>query len=221
MLNSAEVATHLSPPVSEDVADAASLLNTAKTQAAAVVASLESLGGIANATETAANARLTKLTAEVQAALVAAGRSASDLNQFDAYARTAQHYDSFLAALQGKQQEFQKALDGFNADLAERDALITAHRDAVTQVCGEVEARFDGRVVVAVDPEGRRGPLESWVLGLRNQGITRWWNSGGAQSATPTKLRAVDRSLHQAGPGGSADSGQGARDVRRCCDILL
>jgi ABC-type transport system involved in cytochrome bd biosynthesis fused ATPase/permease subunit len=33
--------------------------------------------------------------------------------------------------------------------------------------------------------------LESWVLGLRNQGVTRWWNSGGARSATPTKLRDV------------------------------
>lgn len=190
-LDSAEVAVHLSPPGWEEIADAVSLLNTAKSQAAAVVASLESLGGIANATKIAANTRLAKLTAEVQAALVAAGRSASDLNQFDAYARTAQHYDSFLAALQGKQQELEKARDGFNADLVERDALLTAHRNAITQVCGEVEARFAGRVLVAVDREGGRGPLESWVLGLRNQGITRWWNNGGAQSATPTKLRTV------------------------------
>lgn len=187
-LNSAEIMAHLSEQVPED---AASLLTTAKTQAAAVVESLETLGRIANATETATSARLVQLTAQVQAALVAAGRSASDLNQFDAYAKTAQHYDSFLAALNGKKQELEKALTGFNVDLAERDALITAHRDAIAQVCDEVAARFAGRVVVAVDPEGRRGPLESWVLGLRNQGITRWWNSGGAQSATPTKLRAV------------------------------
>ncbi|MBP8197021.1 MAG: AAA family ATPase [Chromatiaceae bacterium] len=200
VLNSAEVLAQLAPQAPEDAADAVSLVIMAKTQAAAVVASLESLGGIANATETAANARLTKLTAEVQAALVAAGRSASDLNQFDAYARTAQHYDSFLAALQGKQQELQRVLDGFNADLAERDALVIAHRDAITQVCGEVEARFAGRVVVAVDPEGRRGPLDSWVLGLRNQGITRWWNSGGAQSATPTKLRPVIGAFNKPDP---------------------
>jgi ABC-type lipoprotein export system ATPase subunit len=199
--NSAEVATHLLPPLEDS--DAASLLSTAKSQAAAVVASVETLGRIADATETAANARRAQLTDEVQAALVAAGRSASDLNQFDAYAKTAQHYDSFLAALQGKQQEIKKALDGFNADLAERGALITAHRAAVKQVCGEVEARFDGRVVVAVDPEGRREPLESWMLGVRNQGITRWWNSGGAQSATPTKLRAVVDTLASKGATGA------------------
>lgn len=190
-LNSADLATHLSSPGFEEIADAASLLDTAKNKAAAVVASLESLRGIANATETAANARLATLTADVQTALVAAGRSASDLNEFDAYAKSAQHYDSFLAALQGKQREFEKALDGFNAALAERDDLVTIHRDAIGQVRGEVEDRFEGRVVVTVDPEGRRGPLESWVLGLRNQGITRWWNSGGAQSATPTKIRDV------------------------------
>ncbi|MCF7983968.1 MAG: AAA family ATPase [Thiohalocapsa sp.] len=190
-LNSEELATYLSPPGSERFADAESLLIAAKSQATAVVESLESVVEIAEATATAANARLATLTAEVQTALVAAGRSASDLNQFDAYAKTAQHYDSFLAALQEKQQELQKALDGFNADLAKRDALLITHRDAVSQVCGEVEVRFRGRVSVSVDPEGRRGPLESWVLGLRNQGVTRWWNSGGAQSATPTKLRDV------------------------------
>ncbi|WP_020505009.1 TrlF family AAA-like ATPase [Lamprocystis purpurea] len=191
VFNSPELTACLSPPVPENTADAASLLNRAKTQAAAVLASLEAIGAIADATATAANNRLALLTAQVQAALVAAGRSANDLNQFDAYAKTAQHYDSFLAALQGKQEELKKALDGFDADLAERDALVTAHRAAITQVCGEVEARFAGRVLVAVDPEGRRGPLESWVLGLRNQGITRWWNSGGARSTTPTTLRAV------------------------------
>lgn len=203
VLNSEEVAKHLSPTGSEEGADAASLLNTAKSQAAAVVASLETLAGIANTTEAAANIRLIQLTAEVQVALVTAGRSASDLNQFDAYAKTAQHYDSFLAALQGKQQEGTKALDGFNADVAERDRLIEAHRAAVEQVCGEVEARFDGRVVVAVDSEGRREPLESWMLGLRNQGITRWWNSGGAQSVTPTKLRAVVDTLASKGATGA------------------
>jgi len=195
VLNSAEVmaqlSRRLSPQLSGNAADTASLLNAAKTQAATVVASLESLADIADATATAADTRLARLTAEVQAALVGAGRSASDMSQFDAYARTAQHYDSFLAAQQGKQQELNKAVDDFNADLGRRDALVTAHRDAIAQVCGEVEARFAGRVVVTVDPEGRRDPLDSWVLGLRNQGITRWWNSGGAQSATPTKLRDI------------------------------
>lgn len=190
-LDSAEIMAHLSPQLPEDAADATSLLTTAKTQAEAVVASLENLGRIASATETAANARQAQLTAQVQAALVAAGRSASDLSQFDGYAKTAQHYDSFLAALEGKRQELGRARDGFDADLAERDALITAHRDAIAQVCDEVGIRFAGRVVVAVDPEGRRGPLESWILGVRNPGITRWWNSGGAQLATPTKLRSV------------------------------
>ncbi|WP_295388381.1 AAA family ATPase [uncultured Thiodictyon sp.] len=200
MLNSPEIRALLSPPMPQDAADAASLLNMAKTRAGAVVAALATLGGIAAASETAANTRLAQLTAQVQAALVAAGRSASDLNQFDAYAKTAQHYDSFLAALQGKKQEFKEARDRFNADLTERDTLVTAHRAAITQVCGEVEARFAGRVLVAVDPEGRRGPLESWVLGLRNQGITRWWNSGGAQSATPTKLRTVIEAFTEPDP---------------------
>ncbi|EIC22773.1 TrlF family AAA-like ATPase [Thiorhodovibrio frisius] len=191
VFNSPEIRASLSPPEPADTADAASLLNKAKAQAEAVFTALKSIGEMANATEAAANTRLAQMTAQVQAALVATGRSASDLNQFEAYAKTAQHHDSFLAALQGKTLEFEKAFKGFQADLVERDALIKTHRTEVEQICREVETRFAGRVVVAVDPEGRRGPLESWMLGLRNPGISRWWNSGGSQSATPTKLRAV------------------------------
>jgi hypothetical protein len=46
-------------------------------------------------------------------------------------------------------------------------------------------------VLVVVEEEGRRGPLESWIQALRHPGMTRWWNSDGARSATPTRLRII------------------------------
>lgn len=194
-LNSDETGAQLCPCGPEEPSDAATLLVTASEQAAALVNSMEALTAIATRTESAAMARLGRLTAEIQANLVAAGRSANDLNRFEAYARAAQHYDSFSAALKGKMEERRKALEGFEADLAARDALVIAHRKAVTRICGDVQARFDGRVAVAVENEGRRAPLETWITGLRNQGVTRWWNSGGAQAATPSHLRDIVAAL--------------------------
>jgi hypothetical protein len=190
-LNAPEVASRLSASTGDGDVDAPLFLNQASQSVAEVVAALQGLETLAAAAETAGNARLAELTTGVQAALVAAGRSASDLNQFDAYARTAQYYESFLAAYQGKMEERRTATKRFNADLAERNALVETHRDAVIGVCAEVQSRFAGRVSVAVVAEGRRQPLESWILGLRNQGISRWWNGGGSQAATPTNLRGI------------------------------
>jgi type II secretory pathway pseudopilin PulG len=190
-LNSAEVAAPLAPARPTGSSDADTLLRTAQAQATAVVESLETLGGLASSAAMAGGARLARLTGEVQAALVAAGRSANDLNQFDAFARAAQHYDSFKAAVDDKRTELGQAIEAFRSELERRDRLVKTHRKAARRVCEEVEARFAGRVQVAVDEEGRRGPLQSWVVGLRNQGITRWWNSGGAPAATPTGLGKI------------------------------
>jgi len=75
--------------------------------------------------------------------------------------------------------------------LTQRDALVTAHREAIRGICDEVKVRFSSRVLVVVEEEGRRGPLESWIQALRHPGMTRWWNSDGARSATPTGLRII------------------------------
>lgn len=175
----------------ESAMSPAELLAAAVEQVAAVVGTLGALETLATSANQEAIGRLSRLTEEIQAALVAAGRSASDLNQFDAYARAAQHYDSFKAVLEEKQEDLAKARNSFDADSTRRDALVTEHREAIQGICNEVEARFGGRVLVAIDEEGRRGPIESWILGLKHQGMTRWWNGDGARSATATALREL------------------------------
>lgn len=54
--------------------------------------------------------------------------------------------------------------------------------------CGRV---FDGRVLVELKAEGRKGPLQDWLLSLRNKGVTQWWNNGGALAATGSAVREI------------------------------
>jgi hypothetical protein len=190
-INSESIAESFEGLDAESAMNASGLLATSLEQVEAVVGTLAALETLATSANQEAISHLSRLTEEIQAALVAAGRSASDLNEFDAYARAAQHSDSFKAVVEEKQEDLAKASSSFDADSTRRDAPVTEHREAIQGICNEVEARFGGPVLVAIDEEGRRGPLESWILGLKHQGMTRWWNRDGARSATATALREL------------------------------
>ncbi|WP_295458239.1 TrlF family AAA-like ATPase [uncultured Thiodictyon sp.] len=192
-LNSPELRSRLTDPFED--CGAAEFLQTAQTQAASIVQTLEALQGIARALETAGTDRSAQVTAKVQAALVAAGGSAADLNEFEAFAKNAQHYDSFKAALDNKMAERDSAFATFTSDLGERDRLVETHRMAITTLCDEIHARFPERVAVVVDIEGRDDSLESWVQGFRTKGVTQWWNSNGKRTTTPTQLRPIATAL--------------------------
>lgn len=172
-------------------ASAAEVLAAARTAMSVASQHLDELLQRAEAAATIANRELAARTGQVQAALVATGGSAADLNQFDAYARAAQHFDSFKAALDLKVAEVKHALLEFNRLVSTRDQVITEHRHGVREVCEAVAQRFGGTVLVQVHPEGRKAQVESWVLGRKAKGVTQWWNSGGAQTATATAVRDI------------------------------
>lgn len=194
----------------DDGATTETLLAQARASALATVEALGAVHRRAGSAAATARTEVARLTAEVQAALVAAGGSASDLNQFEAFARVARHHDSFQAAADQKVGERDRLHEAFNEQVALRDQLVERHRHAVQAVCAEVGARFDGRVVVQLQEEGRRRPLEDWLLGLRTKGVTQWWNSGGAQSATGTAVRDIATAV---GAGDSSES------VWRCASL--
>lgn len=154
--------------------------------------------------------RLRTRTEAVQAALVAAGGSAEELNSFGANARAAQHYDSFKAVRDDKVAQRDAAKAEFDRHLARRDALVSSHRDAMRAVCEEIARRFEDRVLVEVKEEGRKGALQDWVQGLRNAGLTRWWNNAGGAQATATALREIARAVEA---GDRADALQRSLDL--------
>jgi hypothetical protein len=170
---------------------AADLLAQARAAAVLAADALAALHRRAEGASSVAQAALAQLTAEVQAALVAAGGSATDLNAFEAFARAAQHFDSFKAALDQKAGERERALEAFTQRVAKRDQLVADHRSAVQDVCAAVGESFEGRVKVQLQVEGRRKALEDWLLGFKTPGVTLWWRNAGAEEGTATKVRAV------------------------------
>lgn len=174
-----------------DGLSAEDLLVRARGAALQAAEALAALHQRAESAASVARSALGQLTAQVQDALVAAGGSATDLNEFEAFAKAAQHFESFEAVLDQKLGELQRALQGFNERVARRDELVVEHRTAVQAVCAEVGARFHGRVVVQLQEQGRRKALEDWMLALRTKGVTQWWNSGGATSATGSSVREI------------------------------
>ncbi|MCB1742226.1 MAG: AAA family ATPase, partial [Gammaproteobacteria bacterium] len=186
------------------------LLEQARMSAKNAVAAMDSLHGCAEAASTTARNSLAGLTAEVQKALVEAGGSTTDLNQFETFAKAAQHYDSFKAALDQKISDRDLALDMFAQLLERRSQLVASHRQHVRRVCDAVGARFGGRVVVQIQEQGRKKVLEDWVLGLRTRGVTQWWNSGGAEAATGTAIHDIAT---------AAANGDGAKATDICAAI--
>jgi len=176
---------------------AVKLLEAARAHALAAQEALRDLRLLAKSADGLARARLKKVTQDVQAALVARGRSASDLNQFEAFAKTAQHYESFKAVNRAKNAELEVGLQRYEDRWRAREELVTIHRNDVLDVCKKVSERFEGRVVVDLENEGRRAPLEKWISGLRHAGVSRWWNSGGATTTTPTSLRPALAALSE------------------------
>ncbi|NOY26995.1 MAG: hypothetical protein GXP62_14085 [Oligoflexia bacterium] len=191
-IQAAEVAAALNvdPSVS-------AMITQARQHAANVATVLDQLKLRAAQLETDATSRHQRLVAQVQQALVTAGGSAEDLNAFEAFARAAQHYDSYKAALDGKVAERQQAQDEFRKRLEEREQLVALHREAITAVCTEVGEHYEQRVRVVVDPEGRRESLQRWVEGLRQRGISRWWNGGAKTSLRASALRPALKALDE------------------------
>jgi len=135
-----------------------------------------------------------ELTRQVQKALVASGGSAEDLNAFESFARAAKHFDSYKAAHKEEKARLDKARDDFKRTLRDRDQLINRHRAEVVIVQNQINENHQ-RVRVRIQDEGLKFALSAWIAELRNGGITKWWNSLGESTVTPSKLRNLLRAL--------------------------
>jgi len=148
------------------------LIQAARSSAETVVRCLDALQAKAQKTTHATRQHLSDMTEKVQAALVAAGGTAEDLNQFEAYSRAAQHFDSSKAAYEQRVAERDAEIGRFNQMLQRRDQLIVQHRSDVRVVCAQVAVRFQDRVRVDIQEEGRKNPLDAWLRDMKASGIT-------------------------------------------------
>lgn len=140
------------------------------------VASVAAYRTIADEVAVAAQSQASNLRAELERALIAEGGTAEELNQFVALSAVAQDHEERRI----RAESTRTRLGTVRARLTElnrtQSAARTTHREAMSEVIASIAARFDDRIRVLVDANGVQDELETWILSLRERGVTRWWN---------------------------------------------
>lgn len=125
------------------------------------------------------------LSADITRALVAAGGTPEDLVAFDKHRRVAAGYEQARLDYERCNASLNDAVGRFDDLERERTELVVAHRHAVTELASEINNIFDGRIRIYVEEEGLTDPLETWLRGLHQRGVTRWWNDRVESGAVP------------------------------------
>jgi ABC-type cobalamin/Fe3+-siderophores transport system ATPase subunit len=127
---------------------------------------------------------------QVEAAVVAAGGSSEDLNQFDALTRSAAELEVRRAKVAETNAIYKRRLRALVTARRERSLLVREQRTAMDRVAALIAERFPDRIRVQKNQSAEIQSLEKWVLSLREPGVTRWWNTRktGAKPVTPELL---------------------------------
>ena len=113
---------------------------------------------------------------QVEHALAERGLDAGTLKEVQQLNRQASLFPSYELLVEETRRQRAAAESAFERALAERRALVEAQRLAFGRVAEEVKREFDGRIRVRRSEEADAGPLEGFLKGLRQKGVTRWWN---------------------------------------------
>lgn len=140
-----------------------------------------------------ADQRAGQTLVRVQEALVAAGGSAEDLNRFEALSRGAARYPGRLVAYLAARRRHLEGLRDLVDLVHQRDELVLEQRDAMARVAARVQTEFGGWIKVRLRADEGVEELERWIVGLRESGITRWWNSRDKTGAPLTRHRIRSR----------------------------
>lgn len=149
--------------------------------------------------------RQSEIRVEVERALAERGLSAAKLRQVQEINRQASLLPSYEAHLDQTRDQRQKSEQAFGRAQKERRAAVKLQREAFDRVIVEVERVFGGRIHACRIDNGDHAPLAKFLLGLKQRGISRWWNDLDVDNR-PSPQDIFDR-LEQKPPLSIADSG--------------
>ena len=113
---------------------------------------------------------------DVERKLADRGVDAARIKEFQSLSSQASLLASYEANLASTRDRCTRAERALEALLAERERLIEEQRAAFDRVMKLVGADFRGRISARRVDHGDRKPLERFLRGLNQRGITRWWN---------------------------------------------
>ena len=113
---------------------------------------------------------------DVERKLAARGVDGAKIKEFQVLSRQAALLGSYAANLEQARDKLAGAERSFKELIAERRRLLDRQRAAFDRVIDTIHVEFGGRISARRIDDGDHGPLENFVRGLNQRGITRWWN---------------------------------------------
>ena len=113
---------------------------------------------------------------QVNRALAERGMDAARINQFQALNTQASLLGSYEAHMVDLRGQLNSAESLFEASIAERQATVNDQRTAFDRIIHEVQSQFNGQIDVERVDDGLNEPIDRFLRGLGQRGITRWWN---------------------------------------------
>ena len=126
---------------------------------------------------------------QVDRDLAARGLDGARINQLQELTSQASLLESYEAHLNELRDTLVGAEHSFETLRTERKDLVEQQRSAFDRVIETVRLQFDGQIAARRVNGGRREPLDRFLRGLSQRGITRWWNDlTDEQRPTPDDL---------------------------------
>ena len=108
--------------------------------------------------------------------LAAQGVDGARIREFQALSRQASLLASYEAHLDHTREALAAEERSFQALLDDRKGLVDEQRSAFDRVIGTIGGQFGGRISACRIDHGARKPLATFLKGLGQKGVTRWWN---------------------------------------------
>ena len=135
--------------------------------------------------------------AAVQQALIEAGGTAEELNQFDALTELAGEYERARDQYTHAKQEYSNAYRQFATAHMMRAKVLAVQRDAMKRVAETIKDKFPDRIRIRIDDDGVFDSIERWIHDLRESGVTRWWNNQSSSTKSPINPDHIRRALNR------------------------
>ena len=113
---------------------------------------------------------------QVERNLAALGLDGARIKEFQALSSQASLLSSYEANLNETRTKLARAEFSFDSRLENRRLLIDEQRAAFDRVIENIRREFDGHISARRVVNGNRNPLERFLKGLSQKGVTRWWN---------------------------------------------
>ena len=153
---------------------------------------LSGLMAIASKVIEVLEARASVVRIGVERALAKRGLDASKLKEFQKLNQQAALLPHYEAVLKDKRASVERTETSFARLRKERRRLRREQRNAFDRVLEHVARQFGARIRARRIENGDSRPLEEYLSGLTQRGVTRWWN-GLEPGARPSPENLLDR----------------------------